>query len=83
MEKHQIAVSHPLDHDLTEFPGWKAADETRRNEIRTAARSFLLNYSDGYAQIGARTNYFEPGYIAVWLLRDEVRRDGTLTSSGE
>jgi hypothetical protein len=61
LEKDQTQVMHPLEHDLTEFSGWKVADESRRIEIREAARKFLLNHSDGYAEIGARTNYFDPG----------------------
>jgi hypothetical protein len=76
LEKNQTQVWHPLKHDLTEFPGWKAADESRQDEIRGAARAFLLNHSDGFAEIGSRTNYFDPGYIALWLFRDEVRKDG-------
>lgn len=78
MEKNQTRVRHPLNHDITESPGWKAAGELRRTEIRDAARKFLLHHSDGYAECGARTNYFEPGYIAVWLLRDEVRTNTAL-----
>lgn len=78
LEKDQTRVCHPLGHDLTECPGWILADESRRSEIRAAARAFLLNHSDGFSEIGARTNYFEPGYIAIWLLRDEVRKDNAL-----
>ena len=46
LEKNQTSVWH-LKHDMTEYPGWKAADEARRHEIRAAARAFLLNHSDG------------------------------------
>jgi hypothetical protein len=80
-EKNQTTIWRPRDHDLIEFPGWKAADESRRSEIRSAARSFLLNHRDGYAEIGEPTNYFDPGYIAIWLLRDDVRNDDELKSS--
>lgn len=78
LEKNQTQVLHPLKHDLTEFPGWKSADEARRIEIRNAARAFLLEHSDGFAEIGAHTNYFDPGYIAIWLIRDEVRENSAL-----
>jgi len=71
-------VREPLKHDLTEFPGWKRATEHRREEITAAARQFLLSHSDGYAEIGSRTNYSDPGYLAIWLLRDEVRADQEL-----
>ncbi|MBE0544866.1 MAG: hypothetical protein IH623_26300 [Verrucomicrobia bacterium] len=78
LEKNQTQVMHPLEHDLTEFPGWKVADESRRTDIRAAARKFLLNHSDGHTETGARTNYSDPGYIAIWFLRDEVRTDSAL-----
>ena len=74
----ETQIFRPLGHDLIEFPGWKTSNEARQKEIRAAARLFLLNHSDGYAQIGDRTNYFEPGYIAVWLLHEEVRKDAAL-----
>ena len=79
--KGQTAVFHDLNHDLTEFVGGKEADDFRRNEIRAAARSFLLNHTDGYAQIGRRTNYCDPGCIAVWLLRDELRENPVLKAA--
>jgi hypothetical protein len=81
LEKNQTQVWHPLEHDLTEFPGWKVADESRQNEIRAAARAFLLNHSDGFAKIGARTNYCDPGFMAVWLLRDKVRADSAIKAA--
>ncbi len=77
----QTHIFHSLTHDLTEYPGWKSADEARRKIIRDAAKNFLLKHSDGYAEIGASTNYFEPGYIAIWLLRHEVRGDAELRAA--
>ena len=41
----------------------------------------MLQHSDGYAEIGGPTNYFDPGYIAVWLLRDEIRIDKELRTA--
>jgi hypothetical protein len=81
VQEDQAHIFHPLTHDLTEYPGWKCADETRRSVIRDAARNFLLKHGDGYAEIGAPTNYFEPGYIAIWLLRDEIRGDAELKTA--
>jgi hypothetical protein len=78
VQEDQPHIYHALTHDLTEYPGWKCADEARRKIIRDAARNFLIKYSDGYAEIGAPTTYFEPGYIAIWLLRDEIRGDAEL-----
>jgi hypothetical protein len=70
-----------LKHDMTEYPGWKTADEARRSEISAAARAFLLNHNDGFAEIGAKTNYFDPGCVAIWLLKDEVRKDDALKAA--
>lgn len=81
MKKGQTYISRPFGHDLTVYPGWLSADAARQNSIRTAARNFLLKHSDGYAEIGARTNYSDPGYIAVWLLRHEIRGDGELKAA--
>jgi len=72
LEEGQTHIYRPLKHDLLEFPGWKKANETRRQRINDAARKFLLKHSDGYDVIGDRTDYFEPGYIAVWFLRGEI-----------
>jgi hypothetical protein len=65
----------PLKHDLSEFPGWKRATAERQQQIVTASRQFLLEHSDGYAESGSRTNYSDPGYIAIWLLRDTLPQD--------
>jgi hypothetical protein len=67
-----------LRHDITEEPGWKASDEKRRALIRKAAKQFLLHHSDGYEELNARTNFSDPGYLAIWLLRDEVKDDQAL-----
>jgi hypothetical protein len=80
LEKNETRVWH-LKDNMTEYPGWKAADEARRSEIRAAARAFLLNHSDGFVEIGARTNYFDPGCVAIWLLKDEARKDNALKTA--
>ena len=81
VKRDETCIIHPLGHDLTKYPGWVAADERRQTLIRTAARGFLLKNSDGYAEIGSRTNFSDPGYIAVWLLRSEIRTDVELRST--
>jgi len=81
LKPDQSHIFQPLDHDLTDYPGWESADASRRDLIRAAARSFLLKHSDGYAEIGARTNFSDPGYIAVWLLHDEIRGDAELKAA--
>lgn len=80
LENNKTQIWH-LKHDITRYPGWKIGNEARHNEIRAAARAFLLNHSDGFEKIGARTNYFDPGYIAIWLLRDEVRVNSLLKTA--
>jgi len=67
-----------LRHDLTQEAGWQAADEQTRVEIRNAARQFLLHCKDGYHELGVRTNYCDPGYLAIWLLREEIASDKAL-----
>jgi len=81
LEKDQLYFSYPLDHDLTAYPGWRNADAKRQNLIRAAAKNFLLIHSDGYAEIGNRSNFSDPGYIAIWLLRDQIRNDSELKSA--
>lgn len=71
----------PLEHDVCESPGWKGANEQHRNEIIEAARQFLLRHEDGYAKEGARTNYSDPGYLAIWLVRDEIRQNPGLRNA--
>ncbi len=73
LEQGQLYRRNILRHDVTEYPGWKTADDTRRARIVDAARNFLVHHGDGYAEIGDRTNYSDPGYIAIWLLRNEIR----------
>lgn len=80
MEKNDTGWRH-LKHDMTEYPGWKSSGEARRGEIRAAAHAFLLKHSDGFAEIGAHTNYFDPGCVAIWLLKDEVRKENALKTA--
>ncbi len=62
----------PLSRDILKYPGWENATEERREEIKEAARIYLINCSDGYAEIGGRTNYSDPGITAILLLREEI-----------
>jgi len=65
-------------HDVTECPGWQKSDEKQREAIKNAARNFLLQHSDGYNQLRSRTNYADPGYAAIYLLRDEIEKNRSL-----
>ena len=68
-------------YDVTQSPGWLRATEARKGLVRDAARKFLLDHSDGYAEKASRTNYSDPGFLAVWLLRDEVPNDALLAQA--
>lgn len=71
-------------HDVTERHGWQKSDEKKRSAIRSAAREFLLRHSDGYEVLRKRTNFSDPGYAAICLLRDEIEQDASLrTAVGE
>jgi hypothetical protein len=70
-----------LRHDVTQEPGWQTADEQTPIAIRNSAKQFLLHHKDGYQELGARTNYCDPGYLAIWLLRDEISTDNTLQAA--
>jgi hypothetical protein len=67
-----------LKHDVTSYPGWKNITAEQKEFFHEAARRFLLERSDGWAEFGAQTNYFEPGIVAIWLLRDEIESDEEL-----
>lgn len=68
-------------YDIITFDGWKAADENRRSQIRHAARCFLIEHDDGYAALGKRTNFSDPGYLAIALLSDEIDTDAELRTA--
>ena len=69
---------YSLHHDVTVTPGWERASEERRAAIRQTAKQFLLEQNDGYEALNKRTNYSDPGYLAIWLLRDEIKRSEEL-----
>jgi hypothetical protein len=68
-------------HDVTERFGWQKSDANQRAAITNAAREFLLRHSDGYEVLGHRTNFSDPGYVAIHLLRDEIERDSGLRAA--
>ena len=70
-----------LRHDITEYPGWAKLSENQREFFRGAARQFLLERSDGWAERGTETNYSRPGVVAIWLLRAEIESDQDLRDS--
>ena len=71
-------------HDVTARHGWQESEEKRRGAIKSAAREFLLRHSDGYEVLRRRTNSSDPGYAAIYLLRDELEANNSLrTAVGE
>jgi hypothetical protein len=60
-----------LHHDIKEMPGWQALDDQQRALIEAAARGFLIGCSDDFEKLQARSTFSDPGYAAIWLLRDE------------
>jgi hypothetical protein len=68
-------------HDVTERHGWQKSDANQRTAITNAAREFLLRHSDGYEVLGHRTNFSDPGYAAIHLLRDEMEQDNDLRTA--
>jgi hypothetical protein len=59
-------------HDVTEGHGWQKSDANQRTAITNAAKEFLLRHSDGYEVLKHRTNFSDPGYVTIHLLRDEI-----------
>ncbi len=74
-QTHYPAV---LQHDITESPAWETSDEAQRAIYRDAARGYLLHHSDGYKALHSRTNFSDPGYVAISLLRDRLSLDAAL-----
>jgi len=68
-------------HDVTERHGWQKSDTKQRVAIKNAAREFLLHHSDGYEVLGERTNFSDPGYAAICLLREEIEQDSELRTA--
>ena len=81
LKNSESFISPLLGHDITNYPGWQVADETRRVAIIACARDFLLKYNDGYTQFGERTNFSDPGFVAVWLLRQEIQQNEDLRAA--
>src|SRR5258707_6724730 len=67
-----------LHHDIKEMPGWQASDDQRRALIEAAARGFLIGCSDDFEKLQARSNFSDPGYAAIWSVRDEFESNGEL-----
>lgn len=70
-----------LRHDITAYPGWNTISDEQKELVRKAALNFLLERSDGWDKRGARTNYSDPGVVAVWLLRQEVMLEESLRTA--
>jgi len=71
----------PLRHDITDYPGWANISAEQKKFVHEAARRFLLERSDGWDECGGQTNYSEPGVVAIWLLRDEIKLDAALLAA--
>ena len=67
-----------LRHNISDYPGWTTITVDQREFIREAARQFLLERSDGWKELGARTDYSDPGVVAIWMLFDEIETDTSL-----
>jgi hypothetical protein len=80
LNKEGLRYGH-LNHDVMIYPGWEGITAEQKVFFQKAARRFLLERSDGWAEIGSRTNYFEPGIVAIWLLREEIESDEALRSA--
>lgn len=74
-------AQHHLHHDISEYPQWPVLSDEQRLIIRDAARKFLLERSDGWHEFHARTNYSDPGVVAIWMLRNQIPTDGPLASA--
>ncbi len=60
-------------HDITTSPEWKEATEERKEQIRDAARKFLLTRAEEVPREPRRsTDHADAAFIACWLLRDEI-----------
>jgi hypothetical protein len=75
LEPNSTHYGNELEADLTELPGWQAADLTTRDRILRAAHRYLLDYrSDTETRIG--TNEFDrrdlAGYRALRVLAQEA-----------
>jgi hypothetical protein len=66
-------------HDVVQSPGWIAATEPQRDEIRQAARRFLLGYDKEFVREPNQSTYgAEAAFVAAWLLRSEIAAPGPL-----
>lgn len=77
LAERQTHYGSDLQYFITELPGWKAADETTRERISTAAEKYL---NDGTSEIDAwlGTTTFRRADLSAFralLLLRELRRD--------
>ncbi len=70
-----------LDHDITVYPGWINLSKKEQSDVIKAARKFLLEKSDGWDELGTKTNYSDPGAAAIWLLRHEIEFNSSLKTA--
>lgn len=64
--------------DITAYPGWISLSAQQQEFVHKAARSFLLEHSDGWEIHGVQTNYSDKGVLAIWMLRYVIETDPDL-----
>ena len=72
------AYGSHLHHDITNYLGWETLSKEQKEFVSNAARRFLLELSDGWEEFGGKTNYSDPGIVAIWMLREEIESDTAL-----
>ena len=66
-------------HDIERSPGWIAATEARRDDIRQVARQFLLRGDAEFVRNPDQTTYgADAAFAAAWLLRADLAVAGPL-----
>jgi len=71
-----------IRHDVTTSPEWHEATDERKEQIRNAARQFLLTRNKEVPCEPKRsTIYSDATFMACWLLRDEIAIPGPLQAA--
>ncbi|MCW1883789.1 hypothetical protein OKA04_03555 [Luteolibacter flavescens] len=70
-------------HEIVNYPGWSIISDQEKEFVSIAARRFLMERSDGWEEMGCRTNYFDPGVVAIWMLRGDIESDDALCKAVE
>ena len=65
-------------YDIATAPGWRAMASSERIAATAAARRFLIDHEDKREDLDQYTNYAEAGYLAIRLLRQQIKSDYVL-----